>query len=623
MNAVSLNDMVAEKSSATVAAYLARALLAVVLTALASVAGIADTPVTPNASPEAQALLTYFHDVSGKNMLSGQQEGWRGTNELGFELQHIQQHTRKLPAILGLDAMNLTTGRRGRQAEGRNPAMQAALDWYIKRNGIVAFCWHWHAPVGQRAFYTKETAFDAARAATPGTPEYAGIVRDLDAVAEQLKLLQAAQVPVLWRPLHEANGRWFWWGAAGPEACKKLWRLMFERFTTHHGLTNLIWVFSPGASIDLADWYPGDAYVDLIGQDHYPLDGNHGAAKEIYDELLALGGSTKLIGMSENGPIPAPALVTREKVDWLFFITWSGKELTNFNSPEELKEFYHHPHVANLNDLPQLQNYSFKPAGAATKLKFASAPEDFGIGSTARLPVSVLVQDANGRTVRVGSHEVTLTGNAALGERRLTVNTVNGVATFPDLAFDRAAKNCSLTAQAKGLQSATSAAFSIGPGAGLMRETWTDSAPAPEREIVRKAFEVPVRLATNFQARFTAQLIPAQTGNYQFWIANDDRSELWLSPDATPEKKVKIAEVRGDTPYAKWPHTKEAASIPVKLEAGKRYHLEVIQKQHVGSTHLSVRWRLPDGAEEKPIPAARLALPESIGPNKKLTQANP
>lgn len=591
--------------------------------------GFADTPVTPNASPEARALLAYLHDIHGKKMLSGQQRGWRGTNELGFELEHIQKHTDKLPAILGLEAAGLMGGR-GQTASGPSAVARQAMDWYSNRNGLVTFCWHWDAPVGPRAFYSKDTDFDAARAVAPGTAEHAGVLQDLDTIAEQLKLLQAARVPVLWRPLHEANGRWFWWGAAGPEACVKLWHLMFERFTAQHGLTNLIWVFSPGASIDLAAWYPGDAYVDLIGQDHYPLDGNHGAAKEIYDELLALGGKTKLVGMSENGPIPDPALVAAEKVNWLFFVTWNGEELTKFNSPAQLKEFYQHPRVANLSDLPKLRDYPFQPAGKAVKLTFASAPEDFGIASQARRPVAVLVQDAEGRTVRAGSHVVTLAGNALLGERKLTATTLNGVATFPELTFARAVTNASLTAAASGLQSARSVEFSVGPGSGVLRETWIaspgagkDFIPLKFRETVRKAFEVPVRLGTNFHSRFTALLVPPQTGEYRFWIANDDRSELWLSLDEAATNQVKIAEVSGDTPYAKWPHTKEAASVPVRLEAGRRYHLEVLQTQHAGSTHLSVRWQWPDGTAEKPIPAARLALPDSIESNKKLTQANP
>ncbi len=589
---------------------------------------LADTPVTPNASREARALLAYLHDIHGKKMLSGQQRGWRGTNELSFELEHIQKHTGKLPAILGLEAAGLM-GERGQTGNGLSVVARQALDWYSNRNGIVTFCWHWNAPVGRPAFYTKDTDFDAARAVTPGTPEYAGVLHDLDTIAEQLKLLQVAHVPVLWRPLHEANGRWFWWGAAGPEACVKLWHLMFERFTVRHGLTNLIWVFSPGASIDLAAWYPGDAYVDIIGQDHYPMDGNHGAAKEIYDELLALGGKTKLVGMSENGPIPDPALVAAEKVNWLFFVTWNGAELTKFNSPAQLKAFYQHPLVANLSDVPKLRDYPFQQEGKAVKLTFASAPDDFGIASPARRPVTVLVQDAEGRTVRTGRHIVTLADNALRAEKKLTATTVNGVATFPELTFAGAVTNASLTVAASGLQSARSAEFSVGPGSGVLRETWIaspgagkDVIPVKQREVVRKAFEVPVQLGTNFHSRFTALLIPPQTGEYRFWIANDDRSELWLSLDAAATNQVKIAAVSGDTPYAKWPHTKEAASVPVHLEAGKRYHLEVLQAQHAGSTHLSVRWRWPDGTEEKPIPAARLALPDSMESTKKLTQTN-
>jgi len=103
---------------------------------------------------------------------------------------------------------------------------------------------------------------------------------------------------------------------------------MFDRPTAHHHLNNLLWVFSPCASIDLADWYPGDEYVDIIGQDHYPMDGNNGPAKDVFDELVSFGRGTKLVGMAENGPIPDPDRMVSEKAGWLFFITWSGTILT-------------------------------------------------------------------------------------------------------------------------------------------------------------------------------------------------------------------------------------------------------------------------------------------------------
>ena len=90
-----------------------------------------------------------------------------------------------------------------------------------------------------------------------------------------------------------------------------------------------------------------------------------------------------------------------------------------------------------------------------------------------------------------------------------------------------------------------------------------------------------MKVATNFAARYQGFLIPPITGSYKFWIANESVSELWLSTDATPAKKIKIGEVTRSTPYVKWPHTHEAESVPVTLEAGRRYYLEVLQQQAV------------------------------------------
>jgi mannan endo-1,4-beta-mannosidase len=598
-------------------------LLALVLTAAqTAVASGADTPVTPGASPEAQSLLAYFSDIYGKKILSGQQEGGRGTNDLCFELNYLTNTTGKLPALLAMDFL-FCTDRSGKRDE-QHLVVKRAIDWYAHRKGVVAFCWHWFAPTGEKGFYTKDTKFDLARGMTEGTPEHAALLRDLDTIARELELLRDAHVPVVWRPMHEVNGRWFWWGAQGPEPYKKLWWLMFENFTVKHKLNNLIWVFSPGAETDLADWYPGDAYVDIIGQDYYPMDGSHGPAKDVFNELVAFGRSNKLVALSENGPIPDPAQLVGEKAGWLFFTTWSGDMLTKNNSKEQLFKVYNDPYVLNLGDLPDLKNYPFQPAGEAVKLGFPAPPGDVAVGGLRRLPVTVAVQDEAGRTVRTGTFTVTLAlektspGGALSGT--LTAITVNGIATFPDLKIDKAGNDYALVAKADGLRNAASPAFQVGPGAGIARAWWTDlkgmsltkldnhnpAGPPTGREILGKAFETPVHTATNFEARYRGLLIPPITGSYKFWIANESFSELWLSADATPAKKTKIAEVTAGTPYSKWPHAHEAESVPVNLETGNRYYLEVLQQQQSGSTQLAVHWQLPNGVEERPIPGWRL-----------------
>ncbi len=596
-------------------------LSALVLTAArTAVASVADTPVTPNASPQVQSLLAWFSDIYGKKIISGQQEGRRGTNDLCFELNYLTNTTGKLPALLAMDLLPYTDNSPRRDTN--HLLAKHAIDWSQNRHGIVEFCWHWRAPMNGNEIYTKNTTFDLARGVTAGTPENEALLRDLDKIAAELEVLRDAHVPVLWRPLHEANGRWFWWGARGPEPFKQLWRLMFENFTAKHKLNNLIWVFSPGAETDLADWYPGDAYVDIIGQDHYPMDGNHGTAKDVFDELTALGRGQKLIALGENGAIPDVNRLAREKAGWLFFTTWSGPMLTEKNSPEQLREWFNNPYVLNLGDLPDLGHYPFRPTSKAVRLSFATAPGDVAVDGVRRLPVIVAVQDEAGRTVRTGTFTVTLAmGDGSPGgvlSGTLTATTVNGIATFPDLKINKADEHYTLVATADGLRSAGSPAFQVGPGAGIARVWWTDlkdinpaqpalpTGPPAGREILGKAFESPMKVATNFAARYQGFLIPPITGSYKFWIANESVSELWLSTDATPAKKIKIGEVTRSTPYVKWPHTHEAASVPVNLEAGRRYYLEVLQQQKSGSTQLAVHWQLPNGVEERPMPACRL-----------------
>src|SRR5215471_13029995 len=160
---------------------------------------IADTPVAPQPSAESQSLLAYLSYIYGKKILSGQQDGLRGTNDVSFELSYIEQNSGKLPAILGLDLSGTTMAQ-----TNAHDVVRRAIAWH-KQNGIVTICWHWTAPMGRRAFYTKDTDFDIRQAVIEGTPEHTAAIRDIDRIADELKLLRDAGVPVLWRPLHEMN----------------------------------------------------------------------------------------------------------------------------------------------------------------------------------------------------------------------------------------------------------------------------------------------------------------------------------------------------------------------------------------------------------------------------------
>lgn len=230
-----------------------------------------------------------------------------------------------------------------------NGNIQAAITWHanIQKKGLVSFHWHWFAPAdskpGVNTFYTENTNFKVSEAVKDGTEENRLILRDIDAIAVQLKKLEAAGIAVLWRPLHEAGGGWFWWGAEGPEPCLKLYDILFDRLTNYHQIHNLIWVWSTNE----AEWYPGNDKVDIIGYDSYPGNYNVGVQSFMYNGLYQLTGGKKIIAMTENGPIPDPDACLEQDAPWVWFMAW-GDLLHEQNKPEHIVDVFHNKHVITL-----------------------------------------------------------------------------------------------------------------------------------------------------------------------------------------------------------------------------------------------------------------------------------
>jgi mannan endo-1,4-beta-mannosidase len=201
-----------------------------------------------------------------------------------------------------------------------------------------------------KGIYSYGTTFNLTAAlANPAGSDYALILRDLDAIAFQLLRLQAAQVPVLWRPLHEADGTWFWWGNFGPESTKALYKLMYTRFTQHHKLRNLIWLWNSVTP----SWYPGSDIVDILGYDSYPAAGDHGPVGVQYQALLALGGNKKMVTLPEVGSIPDPDILKAYHADWSYFVTWNDEYINSdtYNNLAFKKKVYADPTVLKIKDL--------------------------------------------------------------------------------------------------------------------------------------------------------------------------------------------------------------------------------------------------------------------------------
>lgn len=325
--------------------------------------------IDPKAAQSTKSLFSYLVDQFGHKILSGQQSM--------ADVDYVHDVTGKTPAVGAFDLIDYSPSRVAFQNEPAH-ASESWIDWAKTGGGIVTLCWHWNAPddlVNNEdhpwwsGFYTDATTFDLAEAlADPQSTRYQYLLRDIDAIAVQLQKFEDADVPVLWRPLHEASGGWFWWGAAGPDAFKQLWQLMFDRLVNVHGLHNLIWVYTAG---DPA-WYPGDAYVDVVSLDIY-TDPSSSMSGE-WENIRDASGGRKLITLSESGTLPDPDKIRTFATWWSWFAVWSGDKFIRAVDTDFLKSVYADPDVITLDELPDWRSYS-------AALNFAQFADGRGLSS--------------------------------------------------------------------------------------------------------------------------------------------------------------------------------------------------------------------------------------------------
>jgi mannan endo-1,4-beta-mannosidase len=359
---------------------------------------ISALPVTPNASESAKKVKTFLRDNFMKKTISGmmisdqnfnynygdmkiippggctpadsckysdEEVSWKGQTDIA----EFYKRSGHYPAIGGFD-MLFAAG--GHHDEGwflgytENNLLMTEELW--KMGGIPTYTWHWK--VGKdTVFYTKDTypmnGFNAS-GCTEGvkgtsenntcfnytkafkgeqckeidetSQEYKDIIADVDIVSGYFKQLQDKGIAVVWRPLHEASGGWFWWGAGSPECYVQLYRLVFNRMVGTNKLTNLIWVWNintdPKFGYDYsalnAEWYPGDEYVDIVAVDIYDPLNDHNSGANYFNKIVSDVGTKKMIALSENGAIPDIDSIAEDKAYWSYWMTWSQTWSGNF-----------------------------------------------------------------------------------------------------------------------------------------------------------------------------------------------------------------------------------------------------------------------------------------------------
>jgi len=295
-------------------------------------------------SPEAENLLQYLKEIEGEKTLSGTTAN---VNWNINEAKWVYKHTGKWPALNFFDFIHLPFSP-SNWIDYSN--ITEVYNWH-KNGGIVGCMWHWNMPTNDGQDWTctpgtgnKETGFDVRKIFEPESAEYKQMMNDIDKVASTLKKLKQRKIPVLWRPLHEAGGMWFWWGLDA-EACNELWRVMYDRFVNQHKLDNLIWVWTTAASwnkpySDGYKWYPGDEYVDIVSIDIYNNSSASNISTTCY-KFLKKYSPNKLIALTECGNLAPIGQQWKIGARWLFFAPWYDYERTNNISSEAFKSTDH------------------------------------------------------------------------------------------------------------------------------------------------------------------------------------------------------------------------------------------------------------------------------------------
>ena len=353
------------------------------------------TPVDKLATKETKSLMSYLASVYGKNIISGQQEIYQyGPHGLEYEFEYLNDLTGHYPAIRGFDYGNFCCPAFGSDdgSTGR------VIDWVKTRNGIATASFHINVPkdmksynIGDRIDWaqttysvknndgTEATNFVTSNAYKEGTKEYEYYRQALKTLAGEFKKLEAEGVPLIWRPLHEAEGgggenqSWFWWGKEGSAVYKQLWIYTYETLTNDFGCHNLIWEWNSYNFDSSANWYPGDEYVDIIGYDKYngtehlqeynwnpSLVHNTSSIASTFYGIMQRYNGTKMVSMAENDSFSTVQNLQEDKAGWLYFCTWydGGSDninfLTNptFNTKEDTIAMYQSDYCITLDELP-------------------------------------------------------------------------------------------------------------------------------------------------------------------------------------------------------------------------------------------------------------------------------
>jgi mannan endo-1,4-beta-mannosidase len=355
--------------------------------------------IDANATEQTKALFLNLAALAEKHTLFGHQHateyghGWYGKENQSDVKSVVGSH----PAVIGVDLSGFSGPSRNEIQKNKEALRKNVVDTY-NRGGVTTVSWHFNNPVAKGGFYWVDSlSLPAVRYIIPGGEAhqvYKDILSDVASWAHSLRGADGNLAPVIFRPYHEFDGDWFWWGRAHctKEEFVSLWKFTVSYLRDSLQVHNFIYAFSPdnkfNSESEFLDRYPGDEWVDLVGMDNYGDMGRDRYAIDVAAKKLKIISDYaekhgKLAAFTETGleSIPNPQWWTgtllktmqAHRMKLCYVLVWRNdvKSPTHFYAPfpghtpsiPDFKKFYDDPYTLFEVDLKEI--YTLKKKGTA------------------------------------------------------------------------------------------------------------------------------------------------------------------------------------------------------------------------------------------------------------------
>jgi mannan endo-1,4-beta-mannosidase len=346
--------------------------------------------IDKNATAETKNLFLNLHELSKKHILFGHQHateyghGWYGDSNRS----DVKSVTGSHPAVIGVDFSGLS-GRPDSAIEVTKNTLRKNVASTYNRGGVVTVAWHFSNPISGGGFYWRDSvSLPAVKYIIPGKEhheKYKQILRGIGSFVKSVKGNDGKTVPMIFRPFHEFDGDWFWWGRAHctPDEFKALWRFTVSYLRDSLQVHNFIYAFSPDNKFNsreqFLERYPGDEWVDMVGMDNYGDFGRDGKynieagikkLKIVSDYAKSAG---KLAAFTETGLESIPnktwwtgtllKALKSEDIQLCYVLVWRNdtRSPTHYYAPypghasePDFLIFYNDPYTLFENDLKQI-----------------------------------------------------------------------------------------------------------------------------------------------------------------------------------------------------------------------------------------------------------------------------